>query len=88
MTKLADLHKSWSEEPEYRAEYERLGPEFALARSLIEASPRMHAHSDPRLQDRSRQAQPAPRPDEGPVDRGAAQSMRAETREPGDPAEH
>ena len=37
MTKVADLHKVWSEEPEYRAEYGRLGPEFALTRSLIEA---------------------------------------------------
>lgn len=34
MTKVADLHKAWSEDPEYRAEYDRLGPEFALARSL------------------------------------------------------
>ena len=40
MTKLAELHKAWSEEPEYRAEYERLGPKFALARSLIEARTR------------------------------------------------
>ena len=40
MARLVDLHKSWSEEPEYRAEYERLGPEFALARSLIEARTR------------------------------------------------
>ena len=40
MTRLADLHKAWSEEPEYRAEYERLGPEFALARALIEARTR------------------------------------------------
>lgn len=37
MTRVADLHKVWSEDPEYRAEYDRLGPEFALARSLIEA---------------------------------------------------
>ncbi len=36
MTKLSDLHKSWSGDPEYRAEYERLEPEFALARTLIE----------------------------------------------------
>ena len=40
MTRLADLHRAWSKEPEYRAEYERLGPEFALARSLIEAQKR------------------------------------------------
>ena len=37
MTRVADLHKVWSEDPEYRAEYDRLGPEFALACSLIEA---------------------------------------------------
>ena len=37
MTRVADLHKEWREDPEYRAEYDRLGPEFALARSLIEA---------------------------------------------------
>ena len=35
MTRLADLHKAWSEDPEYRAAYERLGPEFALSRALI-----------------------------------------------------
>ena len=40
MTKVADLHKVWSEDPEYRAEYDRLGPEFALARSLIKARTR------------------------------------------------
>ena len=37
MTKVADLHEAWSEDSEYRAEYERLAPEFALARALIEA---------------------------------------------------
>ena len=42
MTKLGDLHKAWSEAPEYRAEYDRLGPEFALARTLIEARTRAH----------------------------------------------
>ena len=42
MTKVADLHKAWSEDPEYCAEYDRLGPEFALARSLIEARTRAH----------------------------------------------
>ncbi|MDE2792200.1 MAG: helix-turn-helix transcriptional regulator [Paracoccaceae bacterium] len=36
MTKLADLHEAWSRDPEYRLEYDRLGPEFALARTLIE----------------------------------------------------
>ena len=33
MTKVADLHKAWSEDPEYRAEYDRLGPEFARLES-------------------------------------------------------
>ena len=42
MTKVADLHEAWSEEPEYRAEYERLGPEFALARAIIDARTRAH----------------------------------------------
>ena len=42
MTKVADLHKAWSGDPEYRAQYDRLGPEFALARSLIEARTRAH----------------------------------------------
>ena len=40
MTRVTDLHQAWSEDPEYRAEYDRLGPEFALARSLIEARTR------------------------------------------------
>ena len=31
------LHEKWLDEPEYREEYERLGPEFELARALIEA---------------------------------------------------
>jgi transcriptional regulator with XRE-family HTH domain len=31
------LHEKWLDEPEYREEYERLGPEFELARGLIEA---------------------------------------------------
>ena len=34
---LRDLHEKWLEEPEYREEYERLGAEFELVRSLIEA---------------------------------------------------
>lgn len=42
MTKVADLHKAWSEDPEYRAGYDRLGPEFALAHSLIEVRTRAH----------------------------------------------
>ena len=37
MTKVSDLHKKWSHDPEYRATYQELGPEFDLARVLIEA---------------------------------------------------
>jgi transcriptional regulator with XRE-family HTH domain len=37
VSRLRDLHEKWLEDPEYRAEYERLGPEFELARALIEA---------------------------------------------------
>lgn len=40
MTKVRDLHKKWIEDSEYRAEYEDLGPEFELARALIEARTR------------------------------------------------
>jgi transcriptional regulator with XRE-family HTH domain len=31
------LHEKWLDESEYRVEYERLGPEFDLARALIGA---------------------------------------------------
>ena len=31
------LHKRWMENPEYRREYERLGPEFEIARQIIDA---------------------------------------------------
>lgn len=37
MSKVADLHKKWSEDPEYRKAYALLGPEFEISRSLIEA---------------------------------------------------
>ena len=37
MSKVSDLHKKWSHDPEYRAAYEGLDPEFDLARVLIEA---------------------------------------------------
>lgn len=37
MSKLEDLHKEWSRDPDYRAAYDELGPEFDLARSVIEA---------------------------------------------------
>ena len=40
MSKVSDLHKKWSRDPEYRAAYDELGPEFDLARSLIEARTR------------------------------------------------
>ena len=32
-----DIAKAWLREPEFRAEYEALEPEFALASALIEA---------------------------------------------------
>ena len=37
MSKVADLHEKWSRDPAYRAAYDRLGPEFEVARALIEA---------------------------------------------------
>ena len=37
MTKVSELHREWSKDPEYREAYDRLGPEFALARTVIEA---------------------------------------------------
>ena len=37
MSKVRDLHRLWSRDPDYRAAYESLGPEFELARQLIEA---------------------------------------------------
>ena len=37
MTKISELHREWSKDPEYREAYDRLGPEFVLARTLIEA---------------------------------------------------
>ena len=37
MSRVRDLHEQWSQDPEYRAAYEALGPEFELARLLIEA---------------------------------------------------
>lgn len=40
MSKVSDLHKKWSRDPEYRAAYDELGSEFELARSLIEARTR------------------------------------------------
>jgi|CryGeyStandDraft_13_1057135.scaffolds.fasta_scaffold08913_2 ribosome-binding protein aMBF1 (putative translation factor) len=37
MTKVSDLHKKWSKSPTYRAEYDRLDPEYNLARAIIQA---------------------------------------------------
>ena len=37
MTSLRELKKKWMQDPEFRKEYEALEPEFALARTLIEA---------------------------------------------------
>ena len=37
MSEVRDLHEKWRRDPEYRAAYEELGPEFELARVLIEA---------------------------------------------------
>lgn len=31
------LHKKWMKDPEYRREYERLAPEFEIARQIIDA---------------------------------------------------
>ena len=36
MSKVSDLHKKWSRDPEYRQAYDALEPEFELARSLIQ----------------------------------------------------
>jgi ribosome-binding protein aMBF1 (putative translation factor) len=40
MTRIRELHEQWMDDPEYRAEYERLAPEFELAQALIEARTR------------------------------------------------
>lgn len=40
MTKLAELKERWMQDPEFRAEYEALEPEFALAAELISARSR------------------------------------------------
>ena len=36
-TKISDLHKKWSKDPEYRAAYEALEPQYKIASLLIEA---------------------------------------------------
>ena len=40
MTRVKDLHRKWSRDRSYRTAYEDLGPEFELARTLIEARTR------------------------------------------------
>ena len=40
MSKVVDLQEKWSEDPKYRKAYDRLGPEFEISRSLIEARTR------------------------------------------------
>ena len=40
MSKVTDLHKEWSRDPVYCEAHDRLGPEFELSRSLIEARTR------------------------------------------------
>jgi transcriptional regulator with XRE-family HTH domain len=37
MRDVRELHEEWMQRPEYRAEYEALEPEFALARAFIAA---------------------------------------------------
>jgi len=40
MSKARDLHERWMKDPAYRTEFEALGPEFDLAKTLIEARTR------------------------------------------------
>ena len=40
MTRLRELHNRWLENAEYRDEFERLDPEFQLARAVIAARTR------------------------------------------------
>ena len=44
MTKVRDLHEQWRRDPDYRTAYEALGPEFELARSLIQTRPSPPGH--------------------------------------------
>ena len=37
MTKVKDLHEKWLQDHDYRAEYEALAPEFALAMAVAQA---------------------------------------------------
>lgn len=57
MSQVRDLHEQWSRDPEYLAAYDALGPEFELARVLIEA----HAsHPTPTLPRRGEGTTPSP----------------------------
>ena len=40
MSTLAELHERWSRDADYREAYEQLGPEYEVARALIEARTR------------------------------------------------
>ena len=40
MSKVSDLHAEWRRDPDYREAYDRLEPEFAIARAVIEARAR------------------------------------------------
>lgn len=40
MTKVKDIHKRWSKDAKYKAEYDALEEEFELARTLIDARTR------------------------------------------------
>ena len=40
MSTLAELHERWCQDPEYREAYDQLGPEYELARALIDARTR------------------------------------------------
>ncbi len=37
MTKIDDLHREWMRKPGYRAAYDALADEFALAEALVDA---------------------------------------------------
>jgi transcriptional regulator with XRE-family HTH domain len=41
MVRIADMHKKWMKEPEYRKAYEALEGEFDLAKAVIEARNRV-----------------------------------------------
>lgn len=40
MTKLTSLHRKWSKDPAYKAAYDALEQEFALAKAIAEARSR------------------------------------------------